>query len=140
MVAFRFGAGGASLPWGLIVATVGKSADKVYYDTLVCRRSTYWGIFGEGHSSGRVGENQRDAEHSRAEAKSDALTHGAWHAGVRFLIFPRTLRPLTPDFATHVAECRLFCQNRRPSLAECFQMFMHDFIHGCISVIQVTEY
>lgn len=75
-----------------------------------------------------------------AEAKSDALDDGAWHAGVRSLIFPRTLRPLTPDFATHVAECRPICQNRRPSPEECFQMFMHDFIHGCINVFWVTEY
>lgn len=30
--------------WGPIVATVGKGADKVYYDILVGRRSTYWGI------------------------------------------------------------------------------------------------
>lgn len=79
--------------WGPIGVSVGKSADKAYYDTLVCRRSTYWGIFEEGHSSGRVGENQRDVSHAGAEAKSDALCDGAWHAGVRFLIFPRTLSP-----------------------------------------------
>ena len=126
--------------WGPIVATVGKSADKRHYDTLVYRQSTYRGIFEEGHSSGCTGENQCDAEHSRAEAKSDALDDGAWHAGVRSLIFPRTLRPLTPNFPTHVAECRPIRQNRRSSLAECFQMFMHDFIHGCINVFRVTEY
>lgn len=76
-------------PRGPIGVIVGKSADKVYYDTLVCRRSTYWGIFEEGHSSGRTGENQCDVSRSRAEAKSDASSDGAWHAGVRFLIFPR---------------------------------------------------
>lgn len=35
-------------PRGLIVATVGKGADKVYYDNLVCRPSTYRGIFERG--------------------------------------------------------------------------------------------
>nr|DAM75853.1 MAG TPA: hypothetical protein [Caudoviricetes sp.] len=29
--------------------------------------------------------------HAAAKAKSDALNDGAWHAGVRSLIFPRTL-------------------------------------------------
>nr|DAW01327.1 MAG TPA: hypothetical protein [Caudoviricetes sp.] len=53
---------------------------------------------------------------------------------------PRTLRPLTPGFATRLAECRPSCQNRRPSLTECFQMFMHGFIHDCINVFWVTEY
>lgn len=45
---FRFGVGGASLPWGLIVGTVGKGADKVYYDNLLSRLSTYRGIFERG--------------------------------------------------------------------------------------------
>lgn len=35
-------------PRGLIVGTVGKGADKVYYDNLVGRPSTYRGIFGRG--------------------------------------------------------------------------------------------
>lgn len=34
--------------WEPIVATVGKGADKVYYDTLVGRVSTYRGIFERG--------------------------------------------------------------------------------------------
>ena len=80
-------------PWGLIVGTVGKGADKVYYDNLVGRPSTYRGIFEEEHSSGRVGENQCDVSHAAAEAKSDALDDGAWHAGVRSPTTPRTLRP-----------------------------------------------
>lgn len=40
--------GGASRPRGPIVATVGEGADKVYYDNLVCRPSTYRGIFERG--------------------------------------------------------------------------------------------
>ena len=40
--------GGVSRVWGLIVATVGKGADKVYYDNLVGRVSTYRGIFERG--------------------------------------------------------------------------------------------
>ena len=56
MVAFRFGGDGASRPWGLIVATVGKGADKVYYDNLVCRVPTYRGIFERGILAGAQGE------------------------------------------------------------------------------------
>lgn len=48
MVAFRFGGDGAFRPWGLIVATVGKGADKVYYDILVGRAPTYRGVFERG--------------------------------------------------------------------------------------------
>nr|DAV97372.1 MAG TPA: hypothetical protein [Caudoviricetes sp.] len=59
---------------------------------------------------------------------------------MRSLIFPRTLRLLTPDFPTRLAEYPSLCQNRRPSPEECFQMIMHDFIHGCINVFWVTEY
>ena len=140
MVAFRFGGEISSRPWGPIVATVGKGADKYCYDNLLSRLSTYRGNFEAGHSSGRAGENQRDVGHAVAEAKSDALSNGGTYVGVRSPTTPRTLRPLTPDFATHVAECRSLRQNRRPSLAECFQMFMHDFIHGCINVFWVTEY
>ena len=40
--------GGASRLRGPIVVTVGKGADKVYYDILVGRVSTYRGIFGRG--------------------------------------------------------------------------------------------
>lgn len=40
--------GGASRPRGHIVGTVGKGADKVYYDNLVGRLSTYRGIFERG--------------------------------------------------------------------------------------------
>lgn len=40
--------GGASRPRGHIVGTVGKGADKAYYDNLVGRVSTYRGIFGRG--------------------------------------------------------------------------------------------
>ena len=35
-------------PWGPIGVVVGKGADKVYYDILVGRPSTYWGIFERG--------------------------------------------------------------------------------------------
>lgn len=45
MVAFRFGAAAASRLRGLIVATVGKGADKYRYDNLVGRVSTYREIF-----------------------------------------------------------------------------------------------
>ena len=137
---FRFGGLSAYPVRGHIVAIPGKSTDNIYYDTLVYRQSTYRGIIEEGHSSGRAGENQCDVAHGRAEAKSDALTHGGTPAGVRSPTTLRTLRSLTPIFPTRLAECRLICQNRRPSPAECFQMFMHDFIHGCINVFWVTEY
>ena len=80
-------------PWGPIVGIVGKGADKYRYDNLLSRLSTYRGNFEVGHSSARAGRNQCDASHAGAEAKSDALDDGAWHAGVRSLIFPRTLRP-----------------------------------------------
>lgn len=80
---------------GPFVGVVGKSADKVYYDILVGRLSTYRGIFEEGHSSGRAGENQCDVARSGAKAKSDALDDGGALAGVRFLIFP----PLDPHHA-----------------------------------------
>ena len=40
--------GGASRLRGPIVGIVGKGADKVYYDNLVCRPSTYRGIFERG--------------------------------------------------------------------------------------------
>lgn len=80
--------GGASQLRGPIVGVVGKSADKVYYDRLLSRPSTYRGIFEERHSSGRAEENQRDVPHTRAKAKSDALDNGGALAGVRFLIFP----------------------------------------------------
>ena len=72
-VAFRFGEDGAFRLRGHIVAIPGKSTDNIYYDTLVYRQSTYWGNFEEGHSSGRVGENQCDVRRRSAEAKSDAL-------------------------------------------------------------------
>ena len=39
---------GASRLRGPIVATVGKGADKVYYDNLLSRLSTYRGIFERG--------------------------------------------------------------------------------------------
>lgn len=123
---------------GPIVGIVGKGADKVYYDNSVCRHSIYREIFEEGHSSGRVGENQRDMTHSRAEAKSDALCNGGTYVGVRSLIFPPTLLPLTPNFATRLAECRPPCRIPPYSPIECFQMFMHDFIHGCINVVRLT--
>lgn len=42
--------------WGLIVGIVGKSADKVYYDNLVGRPSTYRGIFERGILAGAQGE------------------------------------------------------------------------------------
>lgn len=126
-------------PRGHIVGVAGKDSDKYRYDNLVCRQSTYWGIFEEGHSSACAGENQRDVSHAAAKAKSDALCDGAWHAGVRSPTTPCTLRSLTPAFATRLAECRPSCQNRRPSLTECFLLFMHDFIHGCINVFQVTS-
>lgn len=79
---------------GPFVGVVGKSADKVYYDNPLSRPSTYRGIFEEGHSSGRAGENQCDAGHAAAEAKSDALDDGGTLAGVRFLIFP----PFDPPY------------------------------------------
>lgn len=139
MVAFRFGSAAAFRPRGLIVGIAGKDSDKYRYVILVCRLSTYWGTFEAGHSSARAGENQCDVSHAGAEAKSDALDDGAWHAGVRSPTTLRTLRPLTPNFPTRLAECRSICQNRRPSLTECFQMFMHDFIHGRINVFQVTS-
>lgn len=126
--------------WGPIVAIPGKSTDNLYYDTLVYRQSTYRGTFEVGHSSGRAGENQCDVSHGRAEAKSDALSHGGIPAGVRSPTTPRTLRSLTPIFPTRLAESPSCRQNRRPSPEECFQMFMHDFIHGCINVFWVTEY
>ena len=91
MVAFRFGRGRASRVWGLIVGIAGKDSDKYRYDNLVGRVSTYREIFEEGHSSARAGRNQCDAGHEPAKAKSDALTNGAWHAGVRS---PTTLRTL----------------------------------------------
>lgn len=127
MVAFRFGAGGASLPWGPIVGIVGKGADKVYYDILVGRPSTYRGNFEAGHSSACAGRNQCDVRRRPAKAKSDALDDGAWHAGVRSLIFPPTLRPLTPNFPTRLAECRPICQNPHPSSPEPQYKFMHFF-------------
>ena len=43
-------------PRGLIVATVGKGADKYRYDILVGRWSTYRGIFGRGILAGAQGE------------------------------------------------------------------------------------
>lgn len=48
--------GGASRPRGPIGGTAGKGADKVYYDILVCRQSTYWGIFERGILAGAQGE------------------------------------------------------------------------------------
>lgn len=61
---------------------------------MVGRPSTYRGIFEEGHSSGRAEENQCDASHAAAEAKSDAFEHGGALGGVRFPTFPRPLDPL----------------------------------------------
>ena len=48
--------GGASRLRGPIVATVGKGADKVYYDILVGRRSTYRGILRESILAGAQGK------------------------------------------------------------------------------------
>lgn len=48
--------GGASRLRGPIVGIVGKGADKVYYDILVGRPSTYRGIFERGILAGARGE------------------------------------------------------------------------------------
>lgn len=128
-----------SLAWGPIVGIAGKGSDKYRYVILVCRLSTYWGTFEAGHSSARVGENQCDVSHAAAEAKSDALDNGAWHAGVRSPTTLRTLDPLTPNFPTRLAECRSICQNGLPHLPSPNISLCTLFIHGCINVFQVTS-
>ena len=126
-------------PWGPIGAIVGKGADKVYYDILVGRPSTYRGNFEGGHSSARAGGNQCDVRHAGAKAKSNALDDGAWHAGVRSLIFHPTLRPLTPNFHTRLAEYPSLCQNGPPRLPRPNISLCTLFIHGCINVFHVTS-
>lgn len=116
--------------WGPIVATVGKGADKIYYDIPLSRPSTYRGIFEEGHSSGCAGENQCDVARSRAKAKSDALDDGGTLAGVRFLIFPPfdpPLAPPEPSFRYSASRVLLLLSKRPSSSVEDQYKFMHSF-------------